>query len=560
MEEQEQHTEPEKTDTTTEKSLGTKIKDYFSKKFRYDLTAGIIVGLVALPLAIAFAVASGASAQQGLYTAIIGGFLMALLSGSNFQVSGPTGAFIVILLGIVNHFGIEGLLVAGFLAGIILVLMGIFKFGSIIKYIPYPVIVGFTAGIGVIIFTGQLKDFFGLTFEHRPHGFIETITSVYHAFGTGFNKYAVIVGIVTILAYFIWQKFIKKFPAAPFALAAGIITSLFFTGIPTVGSIPSGLPEITFLNLHLNNIIMLLPSAFTIAMLGAIESLLSAVVADGMTGTKHNSNKELISQGIGNMVVPFFGGIPATGAIARTATNIKNGARTRIAGMIHAITLLLIVLILAPYASYIPMSALAAILMIIAFNMAEIPHFVKLLKAPKADTLVLITTFALTVFLDLTIAVGVGLILASLLFIKRVSEINITTLEDYRKNGFKGARKLHRKAIKTKNISYYEINGPLFFGAASILQDRIPHKKGEILILDLRHVYVIDTTAMRALEVILNKIHKNKGKVFLAGLNEQVRKELEEHGLIHTLGGADYLAVDAEEAYEKAKKLSKPSS
>jgi SulP family sulfate permease len=347
-----------------------KIKTYFKTDFRSDFIAGIIVGLIALPLAIAFAVASGARPEQGIYTSIIAGLVIGLLSGSKYQIAGPTGAFVVILLGVVNKFGMDGLMLAGFMAGIILLLFGIFKFGSAIKYIPYPVVIGFTAGIGVTIFSGEIKDFFGLHFDKRPDGFVDTIHMVVKNTENGFNISAVIIGLVTIIAWILWKRYSKTFPPAPIALAAGIITSiaieLFFSKwLPKpilVGLIPSGLPEFHMLNFSLERIEQLFPSAFTIAMLGAIESLLSAVVADGMTGTKHNSNKELMAQGIGNMILPFFGGIPATGAIARTAANIKSGARTRASSIIHAITLLLIMLVFGTYAQYIPLSALAEFL------------------------------------------------------------------------------------------------------------------------------------------------------------------------------------------------------
>lgn len=533
-----------------------RIKVYFKEDFKHDLISGIVVGLVALPLAIAFAIASGVKAEQGLYTAIIGGALMAILSGSNYQVSGPTGAFIVILLGIVNKFGVNGLMVAGFMAGIMLLVAGLLKFGDVIKFFPYPVIVGFTAGIGVIIFSGEIKDFFGLSFPHRPENFLETMRFVGEGVAKGINIYSVLIGAITLAAFLLWKRFNKKMPPAPIALAVGIIASLFFQGkLPTIGTIPSGLPSFHMLDLSLSNIKLLLPSAFTIFMLGAIESLLSAVVADGMTGTKHNSNKELISQGIGNMVVPFFGGIAATGAIARTATNIKNGARTRWSGVIHAITLLLIVLVFSGYAKFIPMAALAAILMMVAYNMAEIPHFIELFKAPKSDIFVLLATFVLTVFVDLTVAVGSGLALAALLFIKRVSEINVTSLEEGSKIGSEGSKQLHASVMDFPQIQLYEISGPMFFGAASILQDRLNHRENEILILRMKHVPVIDATAIHALEIIIDRAHKNGGKVILANLRPHVRNALEKKGLIKKLGGADYVTETSTGAVHLAKKI-----
>ncbi|MBI4126225.1 MAG: sodium-independent anion transporter, partial [Deltaproteobacteria bacterium] len=411
-------------------------RNYSRTDFKHDLIAGVLVGLVALPLAIVFAVAAGARPEQGLYSAIIGGGVVALFSGSRFQVSGPTGAFVVILLGIVNQYGMNGLIIAGFLAGVILVLMGLFKFGLVIKFLPYPVIVGFTAGIGVIIFTSQIKDFFGLPFAHNPHGFIEIVKGLVESARHGVHIPTLIVGSTTLATLLVWGRYNKKIPASPAALLVGIVVSLFFgDAVARVGNIPSGPPLFHSLGLSLPMIPALLAPAFTIALLGAIESLLSAVAADGMTGTKHDSNKELIAQGIGNMVVPFFGGIPITGAIARTAANIRNGARTPMSTIIHSITLLLVMLFFSSYAKHIPMAALAAILMMVAWNMSEVHHFLRLFKAPIEDVAVLLITFFLTIFLDLTVAVGAGVVLAAMLFIKRVSEINIRTLADNTKEG-----------------------------------------------------------------------------------------------------------------------------
>lgn len=532
-----------------------RVKRYFQHDFSHDLLAGVVVGLVALPLAIAFAIASGAAAEQGLYSAIIAGGVMALLSGSKYQVSGPTGAFIVILLGIVNQYGIDGLLVSGFLAGVMLVIMGVFHFGSAIKFIPYPVTVGFTAGIGVIIFSGQIKDFLGLTFTERPHGFVETLRLIGESIGNGIHTSSLIIGAVTIAVFLFWRRFIKKFPPAPAALAAGICVSFFLPDVLTIGDIPSGLPKFQMLNLSFENIVRLLPPAFAITMLGGIESLLSAVVADGMTGTKHNSNQELIAQGIGNMIVPFFGGIPATGAIARTATNINNGARTQMSGFYHALVLLAIMLIFAPYARYIPLAALAGILMMVAYMMSDVPHFVRLFKAPRQDIVVLLLTFLTTVFVDLVYAVIGGVLLASLLFIKRMSEIHIAALEDHVKAGTEGSTKLHASVKKYPQILLYEIAGPLFFGAASIMLDRIPMTPGKILILRMKHVTVIDSTALHALEVIIDDIHKKGGKVILSTVHSEVRHLLDKNELIKKMGGADFVTASSTDAIEMAKKL-----
>lgn len=514
------------------------------------------MGLVALPLAIVFAVAAGARAEQGLYSAIIGGFVIALFSGSRYQVSGPTGAFVIILLGIVNQHGMEGLILAGVLAGIILVLMGLFQFGSVIKFIPYPVVVGFTAGIGTLIFISQIKDFLGLPFVKNPHGFIEIVRELAQSFRHGVDGPTMLIGLITLSTAYFWGRFVKKFPASPIALAAGILTSLFFgDSVARIGNIPTGLPVFHPLYFSFEMLPKLLPAAFTIAMLGAIESLLSAVAADGMSGTKHNSNKELIAQGIGNIIVPFFGGIPVTGAIARTATNIKNGARTQVSSIVHSITLLLIILFFAPYAKHIPLAALAAILMTVAYQMSEPHHFLRLFKAPPADVAVLLTTFLLTIFFDLTMAVGAGVVLAALLFIKRVSEINIRTLEDNTKDGSEAALRLQAQIKDFPQITLYEINGPMFFGAASILEESIAHEKNEILILTLKNVNVIDVTAIHALELILEKIGANGGTVILASLQPKVRQVLKKQGLLDKQKAHLRVARNIDEAIAKAKEI-----
>ncbi|MBI4212627.1 MAG: STAS domain-containing protein [Deltaproteobacteria bacterium] len=537
-----------------------KLLSYMRSSFRHDLIAGIVVGLVALPLAIAFAVASGARPEQGIYTSIIAGIAIGLASGSKFQVSGPTGAFVIILLGIVNAFGIGGLLIAGCMAGIILVLMGLFRFGSIIKYIPYPVIIGFTSGIGLLIFTSQLSHFFGISSVEKPHGWIQMLTMLFHHLPRDINVSSLAVGSITLFVSLFWRKIHQTFPAAPIALLVGTILSLFLGHTPVVGAIPTGLPHFQLLNFSWSWIPILLPSAFTIAVLGAIESLLSAIVADGMAGTKHNSNQELIAQGVGNIIIPFFGGIPATGAIARTAMNIRNGAKTRMASVVHSIVLIVIVLFFAPYAEHIPMAALAAILMVVAYRMSEAHHFRKLLTAPLPDVFVLLTTFFLTLFVDLTIAVGAGVVLASLLFIKNVSEITINTLEDNTQTGSSAALALRERVKDYPLISLYEVNGPMFFGAASFLEDQIAHKQHEILILTLKNVPVIDASAMHALDLIVEDIQQNNGKIILVSLQPQVLRALWRHGTIQKLGGEDFVARNIDEAIERAKEMINQSS
>lgn len=548
-------------------ALSEKISDYFKNSFRADLIAGIVIGLIALPLSIAFAVASGVRPEQGIYTGILGGIIIGLLSGSRYQVSGPTGAFVVVLLGIVNKFGVDGLMIAGLMAGIILILMGVFKLGALIKYIPYPVTVGFTSGIAVIIFSGEIKDFFGLHFEHRPNDFIETMQMVASHIVQGVNASSIIIGLITIVVYVIWQKKVKKFPPAPIALLAGTVTSLtisslFKNSLPApilIGNLPTGLPQFTIPGLSFDTIKLLLPSAFTIAMLGSIESLLSAVVADGMTGTKHNSNKELIAQGIGNVIMPFFGAIPATGAIARTGANIRTGAKTRISAIIHGLTLLLILLVAGPLAKYIPMAALAGILMMVAYGMSEIPHFTHLLKSPIQDAGVLLTTFLLTVFVDLTTAVSVGIVLAAILFIQRASRLTLEKI-DLKPSmiGSEGSKRLHASLKDYPQIQLYEIAGPLFFGVASEFENQVQHNSGEILILRMKHVSHMDATGIHALEVIIDRVLKNKGKIYLSTLNERLRKKLTKLGIIEKIGGKKYLTKDTTTAIAGAKKLARP--
>jgi SulP family sulfate permease len=541
---------------------------YFQKDFKADLISGVVVGLIALPLAIAFAVASGARPEQGIYTSIIAGLVIGLLSGSNYQISGPTGAFIVILLGVVNQFGIDGLMVAGFMAGVILLFLGLFKLGSVIKYMPYPVVVGFTSGIGLIIFSGQIKDFFGLKFAERPESFVETIMAVIEAAKGGLNVSSIIIGAVTLVVWIVWKKYSKAIPPAPIALAAGLVTSFVIQGffsklLPApalVGAIPSGLPQFHMINLSFENLKILLPSAFTIAMLGAIESLLSAVVADGMTGTKHNSNKELVAQGIGNMVLPFFGGIPATGAIARTAANIKTGGRTRMVAIIHGMVLLAILLVFGSYAQYIPLAALAAILMMVAYNMAEIPHFLHLLKAPKEDAAVLVSTFLLTVFVDLTAAVGIGIVLACLLFIKRVSKLSVENIFDSEDIGSEGSKRMHESLKAFPGIRLYELSGPLFFGVASELESSIQHGSGEILILRMKHVNHMDASALNILDLIIERAFKNGGRVYLSTLHPRIKAKLEKLNIVKKLGGSHYCPDSTTKAIELAKKDLEKSS
>ncbi len=500
---------------------------YNKQKFLNDLIAGIIVGIVALPLSIALAIASGVSPEKGLYTAIIGGFAISFFGGSRVQIGGPTGAFVVIIYGIIQKYGYNGLLVATLMAGIMLILFGIFRFGTVIKYIPYPVTVGFTAGIALLIFSSQIKDLLGLNIEKLPAEFIEKMEVIYHNLNS-FNYIAFLIGISTIIISILWNKKFKKIPGSLIAIIiTTLAVSLFHLPVETIGSqfgsVPNTFEPLQFPDISFKLVKELFYPSLTIALLAGIESLLSAVVADGMIGTKHNSNMELIGQGIANLLTPIFGGIPATGAIARTATNIKSGGRTPFAGIIHALVLLMIMLFLGKLAVLIPMATLAGILAIVAYNMSEINHFIELKDAPKSDGFVLIITFLLTVFSDLTVAIQFGVLASALLFMKRmsdVSESNFVTkrLKEQEKEFISDEFK-----EMPKDIEIFEINGPLFFGASSFFQDNLNaiETKPKVLILDMEHVPVIDATGIHILEKVITTSLKNGTHPIIVGLNKQ---------------------------------------
>jgi len=457
--------------------LITVLKEGYSiNKFVPDLIAGIIVGIVALPLAIAFAIASGVKPEQGLYTAVVAGFVVSCLSGSRVQIGGPTGAFIVIVYGIVSKYGYDGLATATLMAGFMLILMGFARFGDIIKYIPYPVTVGFTGGIALIIFVSQIRDFLGLTGGAVPAEFIEKI-KYYAGHINTFDLYAVCIGLLTLLIIVYWPKVTRRIPGSFIAvILATVIVKIFHLPVETIGSrfggVPNSLPMPHLPHISLDLITKMSSPALTIAVLAGVESLLSAVVADGMTGNRHRSNMELIAQGAANIVSPIMGGIPATGAIARTATNIKNGGRTPFAGIIHAITLLLILIFFGPWAAMIPMAALAGILVSVAYNMSEWHLFVKIFKCPKSDIIVLLTTFLLTVFVDLTVAIEVGIVLAALLFMRRMAEkTEVGYITDSLADQEADEEDIvDRDSISQKDIpegvEVFEIDGPFFFGAA----------------------------------------------------------------------------------------------
>lgn len=504
-----------------------------------DIIAGIIVGLVALPLALAFAIASGVRPEQGLYTAIIAGTLVAIFGGSRFQIAGPTGAFIIILSGVVAKYGVEGLQIATLMAGGILILLGLARLGSIIKFIPSPVIVGFTSGIGIIIFVGQWQSFFGLPDAAGDH-FHEKIMHLVQSL-PGLHPATSLLSFVSLTALLVSARYIKKIPAPLIAIGvATLLQYLFhFEGVATIGSafgeLPQTLPLPEIPDITWDTAIKLIRPAFAIAMLGAIESLLSAVVADGMTGTRHDSNQELIGQGIANMVAPLFGGIAATGAIARTATSIRSGAVTPLAGIAHAVTLLLIILFLAPIASLIPLGALAAVLFVVAYNMSDMPHFLSILRgAPRNDVIVLLITFFLTVFVDLALAVNVGIIIASLMFMKRMAQsvrVDLHSEADISKD-------LGYLAQMDMGVLVYAIEGPFFFGAAEVFERTIAHIHGdpEILILRLGHVPFIDITGIETLKDVIAKFKSRNVRVICCEATSKVQKKLHKSGFIDLVG------------------------
>lgn len=528
-----------------------------------DLMAGIIVGIVALPLAIAFGIASGVSPEKGLITAIIGGFIVSLLGGCNVQIGGPTGAFIVIVYGIIQNFGIEGLAIATVIAGIILILMGVLKLGTVIKFIPYPIVVGFTSGIAITIFTTQMKDLFGLTMDKVPADFISKWIAYFEAIDT-INPWAFAIGFASILIIALSPKLTKKIPGSLIAIIVMTIVVYIMryhfgiTGIETIGdrfTINASLPAPSPIKFDMTTINLLLPSAFTIAILGAIESLLSATVADGVTGDKHNSNTELIAQGAANMIVPIFGGIPVTGAIARTMTNINNGGRSPIAGIIHAIVLLLILLFLGPLTKHIPMACLAGVLIIVSYNMSEWRTFRSLMKNPKSDVSVLLATFFLTVIFDLTIAIEIGLLIAMLFFMRRVAEtthVSVTTDEiDLSDEG----EIHHDEEVLSlpKGVEVYEIDGPFFFGVANKF-DGVMKSMGDkpkVRIIRMRKVPFMDSTGLHNLESLFRLSNSEGIRLILSGVNEHVHRVLTKAGFDQKIG-AENICANINEAVEKA--------
>ena len=543
-------------------------RGYTRKDFTSDLMSGLIVGILALPLAIAFAIASGVGPEQGLYTAIIAGFIISLLGGSRFQIGGPTGAFIVIVYGIVSQYGYDGLASATLLAGIFLVIFGLAKFGAIIKFIPYPVTVGFTAGIAIIIALGQVPNFFGLTFAGAdPADAVGKIKLYVSSFGS-MNVYSVIVGVVALAVCILWPKITTKVPGSLIAIIVATVMVKVLGwddpvnghGVVTIGMknhIPSGFPVPHLPNISLEMMQKVFQPALTIAMLGAIESLLSAVVADGMTSTKHRSNTELFGQGVANILSPIFGGIPATGAIARTATNIRNGAVSPISGLVHAVVLLLIMLVLGKYAEMIPMAALAAVLFQVAFNMCGYRSVIKMFKAPKSDVTVMLVAFFLTVIIDLTVAIEVGVLLAAVLFIKRMSDVaEVEAVSSALKDDDDEAARNTLGRQVPKGVLVYELAGSLFFGAVDKFKETMNRisEKPKILILRMRSVSSIDAAGINMIEDLLKRCKSEGTQLLLSGVHAQPVVALTRAGVLAQLGEENALGnIDA--ALNRAREL-----
>ena len=549
------------------------IKNYNKNTFMSDLMAGVIVGIVALPLAIAFAIASGVSPEKGIVTAIIAGFIVSFLGGSKVQIGGPTGAFIVIVYGVIQQYGLAGLTVATMIAGVLLILIGVFKLGTVIKFIPYPVVIGFTSGIAVTIFTTQMADVFGLNFggETVPGDFIGKWMLYFRHLDT-INWWDAGVCVISVLIIALTPKVSRRIPGSLVAIifvTVGVwVMKTYFgiTGIDTIGdrfSIDSHLPKVVIPALDWEAIKNLFPIAVTIAALGAIESLLSATVADGMISDHHNSNTELIALGIANMVTPLFGGIPATGAIARTMTNINNGGRTPVAGMIHAVVLLLILLFLMPLAQFIPMACLAGVLVVVSYNMSGWRTFKALLKNPKSDVTVLLITFFLTVIFDLTVAIGVGLLLACILFMRRVME---TTEISVIKNEIKvqdesGIHSYDEGLTIPKGVEVYEINGPYFFGVATQFEELMDEfrDKSKVRIIRMRKVPFIDSTGIHNLTNLCEMSSKRKITVVLSGVNPKVHSALQKANFYNILGEKN-ICPDINVALARANELLKETS
>ncbi len=533
------------------------------KQLLKDVSAGLIVGIVALPLAISFAIASGVSPDKGLITAIIGGLIISVMGGSRVQIGGPTGAFIVIVYAIVQEHGVNGLTIATFMAGFILIGIGLARMGNLLKYIPYPLIVGFTSGIAVIIFSSQIKDFFGLSIQRVPADFIDK-WKVYSLNFDQINWIAVAIAVCTALIAFNFQRITSKIPGSIVAILIST-SAVYWLHLPvdtietTFGDIPNHISLPSFPQVNYETVRALIQPAFAIALLGGIESLLSAVVADGMIGGRHRSNAELVAQGTANCFSAIFGGIPATGAIARTATNVKNGGRTPIAGITHALVLLLIMLLLAPLAKLIPMACLAGILMVVAYHMSEWRQFKSLLKGNKLDVLILLVTFFLTVVFDLVIAIEVGIVLSSFVLMKRMSEsLSIKSDADLFLDQNGSSEKLFEDELpKLPNgVAMFEINGALFFGAAQKFQDTINRlqKNPKVMILRMRNVSFIDATGVYRLKEMIKQFDNQKVSILLSGVNPEVKADLEKSD-IYTVLNRDNLLDNIDDSMKRANEI-----
>jgi len=541
----------------------TVIKEGYSKSvFLKDLNAGVIVGIVAIPLAIAFAIASGVKPEQGLYTAIIAGFLISLLGGSRFQIGGPTGAFVVVVYSIMAKFGYEGLATATILAGFMLILMAVMKVGTYIKFIPYPVTVGFTSGIALIIFTSQLRDFFGLSMAELPPDFVHKVSAYAGSIGT-INPAALGLGAASLLVLRLWPKRIKKIPASLVVILLGTAAAHFMgLKVETIqsrfGEMPHTLPSITLPRFNMELIRQVFPAAITIALLAGIESLLSAVVADGMTGRRHRSNAEIMAQGFANIGSILFGGIPATGAIARTATNIKNGGISPVAGLIHALTVLLIMLLFGKWAGMIPLCVLAAILISVSYHMSEWRTIAGIFKYPKSDVAVMAATFFLTIFVDLTVAIQVGVLLAMFLLMHRISEVThagyiTNSLHEEEDTGFAEAVS---KAEVPEGVEVFQIDGVFFFGAVDLFKDAVDglKRKPKVFILQMSKVLSIDGAGIKALEEIQERMENEKTALVLSGVHAQPLHALEKDGFIGKIGKGNVVG-NIDMALNRARKI-----
>ena len=546
-------------------SLLHELRSYSLSRFGSDLTAGLVVGVVALPLSIAFAIASGVSPEKGLITAVVAGFIVSVFGGSRYQIGGPTGAFIVIVSGIVAEYGPEGLATATLMAGVILIIMGLARFGSVLKYIPYPVIVGFTSGIALIIFSTQIKDLLGLSLDGSPRGFLEIWSACIRGFET-WNPWAAGISGMSLAIMIVWPRWTRRIPGSVVALALGTaVVAIFELPVETIGSrfgeIPHGLPVPILPDLLPETLRALVRPAFTIAILAAIESLLSAVVADGMTGTRHHSDTELAAQGLANIVSPLFGGIPATGAIARTATNIRNGATSPVAGIVHTLMLLLVMMVFGSQAARIPLPVLAAVLVIVSYNMCEIRSFIAILRSPRSDVAVLLTTFGLTVAVDLTVAIEVGMVLAAFLFMRRMVAVS-NVREISREAAVWDPEDDEAAALGLAKIpdgvEVYEIGGSFFFGAANKFKEAMNRVEDPpiVRILRLRNVLAIDSTGIHLLEELWQAASKRGTTLILSGLHAQPVQALQRYGLLLRIG-EDNVCTDLDAALTRARAILK---